>query len=49
MHAGNGLGPVAGKAIGEALKVNKTLHTLNLRGECRSGRVRRGWGWGGHG
>ena len=47
MRAGNGLGDEAGKAIGEALKVNKTLHTLNIGGECSSGRERGGDG--GHG
>ena len=38
--AGNGLGPVGGRAIGEALKVNTTLHDLDLNSECGGGHAR---------
>ena len=34
MSAGNDLGPEGGAAIAEALTANKTLHTLDLGGEC---------------
>ena len=38
--AGNGLGPEGGVAIGEALKVNTTLHNLTLYSECGSRHAR---------
>ena len=47
--AGNGLGPEGGVAIGEALKVNTTLHTLYLGGEWGSEGTHnfiRNWGGG---
>ena len=34
VHAGNKLGHAAGVAFAEALKVNKTLQSLNLSGAC---------------
>ena len=40
VSAGNGLGPEGGAAVAEALKVNKTLHTLFLDGECGAWWVR---------